>query len=81
MISPRDVQTSEKVRRRLMKPHAKVLKRAFVGTVGIAAAVSLAFLMVQFAAPKAEATPAIGQGKPCTACHTSSSPSKNDLKK
>jgi hypothetical protein len=60
--------------------HAKALKCAFVGTIGVAAAV-LTFSMVQFVASNAEATPAIGQGKPCNACHTSSSPSKNDVKK
>jgi cytochrome c551/c552 len=37
--------------------------------------------MVRYVAPRAEATPAIAQGKPCNACHTSSTPSKNDLKK
>jgi hypothetical protein len=60
--------------------HAKAFKFVIVGSFGIAAAV-LTFSMVQFVASKAEATPAIAQGKPCSDCHTSSSPSKNDLKK
>jgi putative flippase GtrA len=64
-----------------MQHHANAVRFAIVGTVGIAAAVFLTLLAVQFAAPNAEATPAIGQGKPCNACHTSSSPSKNDVKK
>ena len=64
-----------------MQQHAKALKLAIVGTVGAVAAALLTFAMVQFVAPRAEATPAIGQGKPCNACHTSSSPSKTDVKK
>jgi len=58
--------------------HAKALKFAIV--IGTTAAVLLMTSMVRFA-PKAEATPVIGQGKPCNTCHTSSTPSKNDLKK
>ena len=63
-----------------MQQHVKAFKFAIVGSFGIAAAV-LTFSMVQFVASNAEATPAIGQGKPCNACHTSSSPSKGDVKK
>ena len=63
-----------------MQQHTKALKLAIVGTVGVAAGV-LAFSIIQFAAPRAEATPAIAQGKACNVCHTSSSPSKSDLKK
>jgi cytochrome c551/c552 len=64
-----------------MQQHTKTLKFALVGTVGSVAAGVLVFSIVQFAAPKAEATPAIAQGKACNTCHTSSSPSKSDLKK
>jgi len=64
-----------------MQAHAKTLTVAIVGTVGAVAAVLLTLAMIQFVAPRAEATPAIGQGKPCNACHTSSSPSKSDVKK
>jgi hypothetical protein len=64
-----------------MQEHAKAFKIVMVGTVGTAAAVLLVLSMFQFVAPKAEATPAIGQGKPCNACHTSPAPSKGDLKK
>ena len=61
--------------------HANAVKFAIVGVAGTVAAALLTFSMVQFVAPRAEATPAIGQGKPCNACHTSSSPSKSDVKK
>ena len=61
-----------------MQQHAKALKLAIVGTV---AAGLLAFSIIQLGAPRAEATPAIAQGKACNVCHTSSSPSKSDLKK
>jgi cytochrome c551/c552 len=59
----------------------KALTVAVVGAAGTAAAVLLIVAMVQLAALKAEATPVIGQGKPCNACHTSDSPSKADVKK
>jgi hypothetical protein len=64
-----------------MHQHAKALKIVIVGTVGTVAAVLLVISMFQFAVPKAEATPVIGQGKPCSACHTSPTPSKGDVKK
>ena len=64
-----------------MQQDAKALKLAIVGIAGTVAAALLTFSMAQFIAPRAEATPAIGQGKPCNACHTSSSPSKADVKK
>jgi cytochrome c551/c552 len=64
-----------------MQQHAKAFTFAVVGTVGTAVAALLTLSMIQFAAPKAEATPAIAQGKPCNSCHTSSSPSKGDVKK
>ena len=64
-----------------MQQHAKTLKFAIVAAVGTLGAVLLTFSMIQFVAPRAEATPALAQGKPCTACHTSGSPSKTDVKK
>jgi cytochrome c551/c552 len=64
-----------------MHKHAKALKLTFAGVVGTTAAALLTFSMIQLIAPRAEATPAIGQGKPCNACHTSASPSKSDIKK
>ena len=64
-----------------MQQHAKALKLLIITTIGTVAAVLLTFSLVQFAAQKAEATPVIGQGKPCNACHTSPSPSKADVKK
>ena len=64
-----------------MQSHAKALTVAIAGTVCAVAAALLTLAMVQFVAPRAEATPAIAQGKPCTACHTSPSPSKADVKK
>jgi cytochrome c551/c552 len=64
-----------------MQKYAKALTFALVGIVGTAGAVLLTLSMVQFVAPRAEATPALAQGKPCNSCHTSSSPSKEDVKK
>jgi hypothetical protein len=65
-----------------MQLHAKALRFVLVsGVLGAGIAALLAFATVHFVTSSAEATPAIGQGKPCTACHTSSSPSKNDIKK
>lgn len=64
-----------------MQHHAKVTSFIFVGAVGTAAATVLAFSAVQFSAQRAEATPAIAQGKPCNACHTSPTPSKGDVKR
>jgi cytochrome c551/c552 len=64
-----------------MQRHVKAIKFAVLGTVGTASAILLAVSAVQFVAQKAEATPVIAQGKPCNVCHTSSSPSKNDVKK
>jgi hypothetical protein len=55
---------------------SKALK--FVMAVGTTAA---ALLMLSAVAPQAEATPDIAKGKPCTTCHTSGTPSKEDLKK
>jgi hypothetical protein len=49
------------------------------GTVGTV--LLLAFLTISQPVPIAQATPAIGKGQPCKTCHTSSKPSKSDLKK
>ena len=62
-----------------MPHHAK----AFKMTVGVLATVAMALLtfsIVQFAAPSAEATPALAKGKACKTCHTSSKPSRSDVK-
>ena len=64
-----------------MQQHAKALRFVLIGSVATVGAALLVFSMFQFAVPNAEATPAIGQGKPCNACHTSATPSKNDVKK
>jgi len=64
-----------------MQQHAKAVRFVLVGSVATLGAILLVISMFQFVAPKAEATPAIGQGKPCNGCHTSGSPSKNDVKK
>jgi hypothetical protein len=61
-----------------MQDLAKALKFA---VVGFAAVILLTLSTVQFGVPGAKATPAIAQGKACNACHTSSTPSKNDIKK
>jgi hypothetical protein len=61
---------------------AKALKLFLVSIIGGAAAIALLTVAtVKFAAVEAEATPAIGKGKACTTCHTSSKPSKSDVKK
>ena len=63
-----------------MRQPTKGLKLAIVGGIGgIVAAVFLGAAIVQFSAP-AEATPALAKGKPCGTCHTSSKPSKTDVK-
>jgi hypothetical protein len=49
------------------------------GIVGIT--IFLALAMISVPAPNAEATPALGKGQPCKTCHTSTKPSKSDLKK
>ena len=61
-----------------MQEYAKALK---FGIVGFATAILLTVSVVQFGAPRAKATPVIAKGQPCNACHTTSTPSKSDLKK
>jgi hypothetical protein len=58
---------------------SKALKFAIV--VGTTAAALLMLSTIRFVAPQAQATPDIAKGKPCNTCHTSASPSKEDLKK
>jgi hypothetical protein len=59
------------------------VKAITLGVVGgiVGTAFLLAFVVVYLSAPNAQATPAIGKGQPCKTCHTSSKPSKSDLKK
>jgi hypothetical protein len=64
-----------------MQQPVKALKFAAVGVVGTAGAILLTLSMIDFAVPRAEATPAMAKGKPCGACHASSKPSKSDVKK
>ena len=62
--------------------YARALKLAIVsGVAGGVAAVLLTFAAVPVATSTAEATPALAKGQPCSACHTSSKPSKSDVKK
>jgi putative flippase GtrA len=68
-------------RSRTMQQHANALNFAIVGAVGTSVVALLTFLAVQFVTLRAEATPVIAQGKACNTCHTSSAPSKEDLKK
>jgi len=49
--------------------------------VTIGTVLLLTFLTISQPVPNAQATPAIGKGQPCKTCHTSSKPSKSDLKK
>jgi hypothetical protein len=64
-----------------MQQYAKMLDYAIMGAVGVVAGGLLTFAIVQFAVPRAEATPALAGGKPCNTCHTSASPNKGDVKK
>ena len=57
---------------------SKVLKFAIV--VGTTSAALVMLSMIGFA-PQAQATPEIAKGKECKTCHSSSKPSKKDLKK
>jgi hypothetical protein len=61
----------------------RTLKAVMAGIVGVmlGASLLLAFALISQSMPNAQATPAIGKGQPCNACHTSSRPNKSDLKK
>ena len=63
-----------------MRP-AKTLKFVFVSGVATVATLFLTLAMLQFAAPPADATPALAKGKACKTCHSSGKPSKSDVKK
>ena len=63
-----------------MQQFAKALKFEIVVAVGAVATVLLMLSAIQFISAKTLATPALAQGKPCNSCHTSSTPSKSDLK-
>jgi hypothetical protein len=49
------------------------------GLAGAAILTLLTFAMLTFATPSASATPALANGRPCTACHTGTPPSKSNL--
>lgn len=56
----------------------RIIKGAIVsGAIGLV----LTLAMPMFEVQKAQATPAIAQGKPCSNCHSGSPPSKKNLKK
>jgi hypothetical protein len=62
--------------------YARTLKLAIVSVaVGGVTAALLTFAAVPVATSTAEATPVLAKGQPCSTCHTSSKPSKADLKK
>ena len=46
--------------------------------LGITTVAFLASIMLAFAMPTAHATPKLAKGKPCSACHTGSPPSKKN---
>jgi len=48
--------------------------------VGMAALAVLTFAILLLPMPKADATPALAKGKPCSTCHTGSPPSKSNVK-
>lgn len=52
-----------------------------VAIVSAAVGLIFAFSLPLFEAQKSLATPAIGKGRPCGDCHTSSPPSKKNVKK
>ena len=61
---------------------AKALKLVLATVIGGTAAIALlTTATVKFATLEAQATPAIAKGKACKTCHSSSKPSKSDLKK
>lgn len=60
--------------------NSQVIKSAIVhGMAGAAMLTVLTFAMVTFVTPNASATPALAKGQPCTACHTSTPPTKGNL--
>ena len=62
--------------------HAKTPNMMIVtGFIGALTLILLTFAMLALAAPSAQATPTVAKGKPCGACHSSSRPSKSDVKK
>ena len=69
---------------RLISDYAmQAVKAITLGIIGgiIVTAFFLTCVMISLPTPNALATPAIGKGQPCKTCHTSSKPSKSDLKK
>ena len=63
-----------------MQP-VRILKFVLVSGLGTLATLFLTVTMLQFVSAPADATPAMAGGKPCTTCHSSSKPSKKDVKK
>ena len=64
-----------------MQRAIKTLEFAIIGAIGIVAAALLTLSFAQIVVPRAEATPAMADGKACNTCHTSSTPSKSDVKR
>jgi hypothetical protein len=62
-----------------MRSIKAIILGVVAGTVGVAVFL-FAFAIIIQLPPRAQATPAIGKGQPCKTCHTSSKPSKSDLK-
>ena len=61
--------------------HEKAITFAVVGgVVGTTALALVTFALLTFAPPRAQATPAMAKetGKPCTGCHTSMPPTKDN---
>jgi len=52
-----------------------------VAIVSAAVGMFLTFTLPMFEIEKAQATPAIAKGRPCSTCHAGSPPSKQNLKK
>ena len=58
----------------------KAIKSVIAHALAATAALGLlTFAMLTFAAPHAQATPALAKGQPCTVCHEGKPPNKTNL--
>ncbi|MGH8640417.1 MAG: hypothetical protein ACRET6_01835 [Burkholderiales bacterium] len=64
-----------------MQPAIKFVTGIVTAVIGTAIVFFLTLAMNSLTIPSAQATPAIGKGKPCETCHTGSPPTKDNVKK
>jgi hypothetical protein len=57
------------------------LRRSYMAVARRVFGICLMFAMFMFAIQNAQATPKIAKGRPCSACHAGSPPSKGNLKR